>query len=135
MVLEPDWLTQSYHWKPCFLTEDGQFSFCIPAITKSPLTRVTLVNFREFPLYLVFQSSTKFPLIWVISSSTLSFHCPCLMPPVPISVILRSPSKSILFPLPRGIYATVLDRSLFLSLSRSVDYSIIILYLTANVCF
>ena len=61
------------------------------------------------------------------------------LPPFHLPIQLPSPSapspfvKSILFLFPREIHLSLIEHSFLLSLSNSVDYSMIILYLTAKV--
>lgn len=98
-------------------------------------TRVTLVDSREFLLYSVSASPNRVPKF----ESSL----PVLSPSIPFASPLPShlippatspPSKSILFLLTRKIHVSPLEPSLWFSLSRSVDCSMIIFYFTANIC-
>lgn len=88
--------------------------------------------FQEASTALVFHiglQCSPIPVILVASVSpfpTLSLLLPSLSVP-------SSPTKFILLPLPREIPVSSKDFSLLFSLSRSVDHSIIVFHLLANI--
>lgn len=81
-------------------------------------------KFLRLPIALGFYVSFS-----LVSFSTLLLHIPNLIPPVHIPNNPQLSCETILFPLPREIQPSLLEPSLLLSFSESMDYSMVILIL------
>lgn len=120
--------TESQYWNSCLATKFGQFRFhmLLTRITQDIFTRITLINYRMFPLYWVF-TTPKFPP----SSSLSPYYLPLLQTPylnIPAHIPFcpQSTHKIILLSHYRKILACSLECFNLPNLSGPVDCSLMI---------